>query len=128
MTASADLSTTTGAARSHPSITSRDDGFTLADLVSYAAKHNEANGEENRDGADDNVSTNAARGPTTIPRSEPAAPAASQPARLPDAGAGRSPVAGGRRGRQHQAGNNNATARTTRPLVDWSGLPREART
>ena len=34
------------------------DGFTLADLVSYAAKHNEANGEDNRDGADDNNSTN----------------------------------------------------------------------
>jgi glycogen operon protein len=41
------------------------DGFTLADLVSYAAKHNEANGEENRDGAADNVSSNAGvEGPT----------------------------------------------------------------
>src|SRR4029453_16134103 len=30
------------------------DGFTLADLVSHAEKHNEANGEGNRDGADDN--------------------------------------------------------------------------
>ncbi len=34
------------------------DGFTLADLVSYESKHNEANGEDNRDGSDDNVSTN----------------------------------------------------------------------
>ncbi len=34
------------------------DGFTLADLVSYGSKHNEANGEDNRDGSDDNVSTN----------------------------------------------------------------------
>ena len=34
------------------------DGFTLADLVSYEHKHNEANGEDNRDGADDNVSLN----------------------------------------------------------------------
>jgi glycogen operon protein len=34
------------------------DGFTLADLVSYAAKHNQANGEHNRDGSDDNNSTN----------------------------------------------------------------------
>jgi glycogen operon protein len=34
------------------------DGFTLADLVSYEGKHNEANGEDNRDGSDDNVSTN----------------------------------------------------------------------
>ncbi|HEX9242706.1 MAG TPA: glycogen debranching protein GlgX [Anaeromyxobacter sp.] len=34
------------------------DGFTLRDLVSYEHKHNEANGEENRDGADDNHSWN----------------------------------------------------------------------
>jgi glycogen operon protein len=34
------------------------DGFTLHDLVSYHAKHNEANGEENRDGSDDNASSN----------------------------------------------------------------------
>src|SRR5271154_1354801 len=34
------------------------DGFTLADLVSYNGKHNEANGEENRDGTDDNRSWN----------------------------------------------------------------------
>ena len=41
------------------------DGFTLQDLVSYEQKHNEANGEENRDGADDNQSWNCgAEGPT----------------------------------------------------------------
>jgi glycogen operon protein len=34
------------------------DGFTLADLVSYNHKHNEANGEDNRDGSDDNRSWN----------------------------------------------------------------------
>ncbi|GHF50207.1 glycogen operon protein GlgX homolog [Streptomyces mashuensis] len=34
------------------------DGFTLRDLVSYERKHNEANGEGNRDGADDNRSWN----------------------------------------------------------------------
>lgn len=34
------------------------DGFTLADLVSYNEKHNEANGEDNRDGTDDNRSWN----------------------------------------------------------------------
>jgi isoamylase len=34
------------------------DGFTLADLVSYDHKHNEANGEQNRDGSDDNRSWN----------------------------------------------------------------------
>ncbi|MCQ2586834.1 MAG: glycogen debranching protein GlgX [Treponema sp.] len=34
------------------------DGFTLNDLVSYNFKHNEENGEENRDGSDDNLSYN----------------------------------------------------------------------
>ena len=34
------------------------DGFTLADLVSFDHKHNEANGEDNRDGTDDNRSWN----------------------------------------------------------------------
>jgi isoamylase len=34
------------------------DGFTLNDLVSYNQKHNEANGEDNRDGGDDNRSWN----------------------------------------------------------------------
>jgi glycogen operon protein len=41
------------------------DGFTLHDLVSYNDKHNEANGEENRDGANDNNSWNCGEeGPT----------------------------------------------------------------
>ena len=41
------------------------DGFTLADLVTYASKHNEANGEQNRDGENQNNSVNlGAEGPT----------------------------------------------------------------
>jgi isoamylase len=41
------------------------DGFTLNDLVSYNEKHNEANGENNRDGANDNYSWNCGvEGPT----------------------------------------------------------------
>jgi glycogen operon protein len=44
------------------------DGFTLADLVSYEHKHNEANGEDNRDGSDDNLSLNFGHeGPTDDP-------------------------------------------------------------
>jgi isoamylase len=44
------------------------DGFTLRDLVSYDSKHNEANGESNRDGTDDNRSWNCgAEGPTADP-------------------------------------------------------------
>jgi len=41
------------------------DGFTLHDLVSYNDKHNEANGEDNRDGSSNNISWNCgAEGPT----------------------------------------------------------------
>jgi len=44
------------------------DGFTLHDLVSYDHKHNASNGEENRDGADDNRSWDCgAEGPTEDP-------------------------------------------------------------
>jgi glycogen operon protein len=44
------------------------DGFTLADLVSYNDKHNEANGEGGRDGSDDNRSWNCGtEGPTDDP-------------------------------------------------------------
>jgi isoamylase len=47
------------------------DGFTLNDLVSYNHKHNEANGEDNRDGANDNLSWNCgAEGPTDDPSIE----------------------------------------------------------
>ncbi len=47
------------------------DGFTLNDLVSYDRKHNEANGEDNRDGANDNASWNCgAEGPTDDPAVE----------------------------------------------------------
>jgi isoamylase len=44
------------------------DGFTLQDLVSYEHKHNEANGENNRDGSDHNSSTNnGVEGPSDNP-------------------------------------------------------------
>ncbi len=44
------------------------DGFTLADLVSYDRKHNETNGENSLDGANDNLSWNCgAEGPTRSP-------------------------------------------------------------
>ena len=47
------------------------DGFTLNDLVSYDRKHNEANGEHNRDGGDDNRSWNCGvEGPTSDPAVE----------------------------------------------------------
>jgi glycogen operon protein len=44
------------------------DGFTLADLFSYNEKHNIANGEDNRDGSNDNLSNNCGvEGPTDDP-------------------------------------------------------------
>jgi isoamylase len=47
------------------------DGFTLNDLVSYDAKHNEANGDQNRDGTDSNYSWNCGvEGPTDDPAIE----------------------------------------------------------
>jgi len=47
------------------------DGFTLNDLVAYNDKHNEANGEENRDGANDNRSWNCGvEGPSDDPALE----------------------------------------------------------
>ena len=45
------------------------DGFTLADVVAYNVKHNEANQEDNRDGTDNNNSWNCGvEGPTTDPK------------------------------------------------------------
>src|SRR5439155_20079880 len=58
------------ARRPHASINfiTAHDGFTLRDLVSYNEKHNEANGEENRDGTADNRSWNCgAEGETQDP-------------------------------------------------------------
>ena len=53
------------------------DGFTLADLVSYNEKHNEANGEDNRDGENHNLSWNCGvEGPTEDPAMLDAARAA----------------------------------------------------
>jgi glycogen operon protein len=65
--ASPDLYRGRGATASINFVTCHD-GFTLADLVSYNDKHNEANGEENRDGSNDNLSWNCGvEGPTDDP-------------------------------------------------------------
>jgi isoamylase len=99
------------------------DGFTLADLTAYDRKHNEANGEDNRDGTDDNRSWNCgADGPTDDP--EILALRARQRRNLLatlllSAGV---PLllAGDERGRT-QRGNNNAYCQDN-PIswVDWS--------
>ena len=73
------------------------DGFTLADLVSYSHKHNEANGEDNRDGTNDNYSWNhGVEGPSDDPEIKAARArdmrnllaSAVRRARTPDAGDG----------------------------------------
>jgi glycogen operon protein len=66
LTGSGDLYQTTGRApQASINFVTCHDGFTLHDLVSYEAKHNLANGEENRDGSDHNLSRNwGVEGPT----------------------------------------------------------------
>jgi glycogen operon protein len=54
--------------RSSVNFVTAHDGFTLNDVVSYNEKHNDANGEENRDGSSDNRSWNCgSEGPTDDP-------------------------------------------------------------
>jgi glycogen operon protein len=67
---SSDLYEATGRAPCHSiNFITCHDGFTLWDLVSYNRKHNEANGENNRDGSDDNYSWNCGvEGPTADPQ------------------------------------------------------------
>jgi glycogen operon protein len=69
LTGSSDLYALTGRRPSASvNFVTAHDGFTLADLVSYNDKHNEANGEENRDGESHNRSYNyGAEGPTDDP-------------------------------------------------------------
>ncbi|MFQ5992320.1 MAG: glycogen debranching protein GlgX [Nitrospiraceae bacterium] len=69
LSGSSDLYSTSGR---HPyasiNFVTAHDGFTLQDLVSYNDKHNEANGEENEDGSDENLSWNCGvEGPTDDP-------------------------------------------------------------
>ena len=69
MTGSADLYAHGGRGpRASINYVTTHDGFTLADLVSHRDKHNEANGEDNRDGSDHNDSTNCGvEGPSDNP-------------------------------------------------------------
>jgi isoamylase len=69
MCGSADLYESTGRLPHHSiNFVTCHDGFTLHDLVSYNRKHNEANGEANRDGMDENFSWNCGEeGPTEDP-------------------------------------------------------------
>jgi glycogen operon protein len=86
------------------------DGFTLADLVTYAHKHNDANGEGNRDGDNHNLSDNmGVEGPTTD-HSIVAARAQRQRALFATllASVGVPMISGGDEMGRTQSGNNNA--------------------
>jgi glycogen operon protein len=104
------------------------DGFTLADLVSHASKHNEANGEGNRDGENENHSwNNGAEGPT----GDPAILAArdrDRRALLATLFLSRGVpmlTAGDEIGRT-QHGNNNAYCQDNAALwLDWKGADRD---
>jgi glycogen operon protein len=105
------------------------DGFTLNDLVSYNRKHNEANGEGNRDGSDENLSWNCGvEGPT-----DDAAIEALRNRQVKNFLAltllaiGTPMLRMGDEVRHSQAGNNNAYCTDDESVwFDWSALDRHA--
>jgi glycogen debranching enzyme len=124
---SSDIFTQNSATRSVNFIAAHD-GFTLHDLVAYSHKHNEANGEDNRDGHNDNHSwNNGAEGETSDP--------AILSARKRDLGAllstlfaskGWIMLTAGDEGGRSQHGNNNAYCQdNTITWLDWTKLDRD---
>ncbi len=105
------------------------DGFTLNDLVSYDRKHNEANGEDNRDGTDDNRSWNCGvEGPTDDPAVEKLR---NRQVRnfltVTLLSVGMPMILMGDEVRRSQAGNNNAYCRDDETTwLDWTLLDRHA--
>jgi isoamylase len=105
------------------------DGFTLNDLVSYNHKHNEANGENNRDGSNDNLSWNCGvEGPSDDPAIE-----ALRDRQIKNfftivlLAAGTPMLLMGDEVRRTQRGNNNAYCQDTDlSWFDWGLLERHA--
>ncbi|MGJ5047933.1 glycogen debranching protein GlgX [Bradyrhizobium oligotrophicum] len=104
------------------------DGFTLADLFSYNSKHNEANGEDNRDGSNDNLSNNFGHeGPTN----DMAITALRRQSRKNQLAClllaqGLPLLLAGDEVGNSQHGNNNAYCQDNEVgWVDWSGMGRE---
>ena len=100
------------------------DGFTLADTLAYAERHNEANGENNRDGHGENHSWNCGvEGPTDDPAilAERAATARAMLATL-FASTGTIMLTAGDEFGRTQQGNNNAYCQDNAVgWVDWQG-------
>jgi glycogen operon protein len=105
------------------------DGFSLNDLVSYDRKHNESNGEQSRDGADDNRSWNCGvEGPTGDPQIEALrARQVKNFLTLTLLSFGMPMILMGDEMRRTQRGNNNAYCRDDEGnWLDWSLLERHA--
>ncbi len=106
------------------------DGFTLKDLVSYDEKHNEANGEDNRDGHSHNLSHNyGAEGPTKDPKIR-----ALRCRQMRNMLAtlllsrGTPMLLAGDEFARSQGGNNNAYCQDNEiSWVDWEGIDEEGR-
>ena len=99
------------------------DGFTLADLVSYAHKHNDANGEGNRDGTNDNLSwSHGVEGETQDARILAARSATSATSwRRCSSRAGAPMFTAGAEIGHSQRGNNNAYSQDNEiSWLDWS--------
>ena len=105
------------------------DGFTLNDLVSYDRKHNEANGEDNRDGSDQNLSWNCG---VEGPSDDPAVEALRNRQvknflALTLLSTGTPMLLMGDEVRRSQGGNNNAYCVDDETVwFDWSALERHA--
>ncbi len=97
------------------------DGFTLADLVSYDHKHNEANLEENRDGSDDNRSWNCGAEGATVDQAILSLRARQQRNFLTTMfiSQGTPMLLGGDEGGRTQSGNNNAWCQDNE--ISWYG-------
>jgi glycogen operon protein len=105
------------------------DGFTLNDLVSFDRKHNEANGEHNRDGSDDNASWNCgAEGPVDDPEVEALRNRqAKNLLALTFLAVGTPMLLMGDEVRRTQGGNNNAYCHDSELVwFDWTLLERHA--
>ena len=114
-----------GAASRSVNYVAAHDGFTLVDLVSHKHRHNEANGEGNRDGAEEVSWNNGAEGVSGDP-DVLARRAADARALLATLFASKGTImltAGDEFGRT-QGGNNNAYAQDDLGWLDWEGRDR----
>lgn len=104
------------------------DGLTLNDLVSYNHKHNLANGEENRDGTNDNYSSNyGVEGPSGDPQLEKLrARQIKNFAAILLLSQGTPMLLAGDEMRRTQKGNNNAYCQDNDiSWIDWTSLERK---